>query len=344
MFKTLVARRRSVALFSGPLAALCLGWLAVAAAFAPTIAAAGQPLVRVGVLKFGTVNWELEVIREHGLDRRHGFELQVTPLGGKNASAVALQGGAVDLIVSDWLWVSRQRAAGRGYTFAPWSNAVGGLMVRADAGIDSVADLRGRALGIAGGPVDKSWLLLRAWAKRQHGLDLDAVVEKKFAAPPLLNQLALRGDLPAVLNFWHYAARLEAAGLRRLVGTQEILPALGVEADLPLLGWVFDEAWAADNRAAIDGFLAASYAAKALLADSDAQWQRLAPRTKAASEAELIALRDAFRAGIPQRFGEAEITAARQTFGVLAAEGGEQLVGRQTELAPGTFWPGFRLP
>lgn len=324
--------------------ALAIVLLAVAHLLSISVAKAAElPLVRAGVLKFGTVNWELDVIREHQLDEKHGFKLEVTGLGGKNASAVALQGGAVDLVVTDWLWVSHQRAAGKGYTFAPWSNTVGGLMVAPNAGIERIEDLRGKPLGIAGGPVDKSWLLLRAWAKQEAGLDLAAAVEPKFAAPPLLNELALRGELPAVINFWHFAAKLKAAGFKELISVQRVLPALGVEHDVPLLGWVFDEVWAGEHGAAVQGFLAASYAAKAILAESDAEWQRLKPLTKAKSDDELHALRDAFRAGIPQRFGATEIAAAKQAFGVLAAEGGEQLVGQQTALAEGTFWAGFRL-
>jgi hypothetical protein len=66
--------------------------------------------VRVGALKFGTVNWELDVVRSHGLATREGVDLQVVPLASKGATNVAVQGGAVDLIVSDWIWVSRQRA------------------------------------------------------------------------------------------------------------------------------------------------------------------------------------------------------------------------------------------
>ena len=124
--------------------------------------AAEAPALNVGVLKFGTVNWELDVIREHKLDEKYGFKLEVTPLGGKNASSVALQGKAVDMIVSDWIWVSRQRDEKHGFTFFPYSNAVGSLMVPADKGINTLADMEGKKLGVAGGPVDKTWLLLRA--------------------------------------------------------------------------------------------------------------------------------------------------------------------------------------
>ncbi len=45
--------------------------------------AGGLAKVRAGVLTFGTVNWELDVIRHHGLDRKEGVELEVVGLGGK---------------------------------------------------------------------------------------------------------------------------------------------------------------------------------------------------------------------------------------------------------------------
>ena len=68
--------------------------------------------LRVGVLKFGTVNWELNVIQHHGYARQEGVELEIVKLASKNATAVALQSGSVDMIVTDWVWVSRQRAEG----------------------------------------------------------------------------------------------------------------------------------------------------------------------------------------------------------------------------------------
>jgi len=306
-------------------------------------AGAAEPRVRVGVLEFGTVNWELDVIAHHGLAAREGVDLEVMGLGSKRATAVAIQGGAVDVIVTDWIWVSRQRAEGRDYTFVPYSLSVGGLMVRPDAGIAGLADLQGRKVGIAGGPVDKSWLLLQAYA-RSEGIDLSASMEPTFGAPPLLNELIGRGDLPAVLNFWHYNARLAAAGMQELVSVLEILPALGIERPIPLLGWVFSRTWANDNRDALDGFLRASYAAKHLMLESDAEWQRLQPRMKVDDPETAAALRDAWRAGVPLSFDDADREAASMTFAILAREGGEELVGTSSVLAPETFWTEFDVP
>ena len=105
-----------------------------------------------------------------------------------------------------------------------------------------------------------------------------------------------------------------------------------------MVGWVFKEDWAEANRAAVDGFLRASDAAKAILRDSDAEWERLRPMMKAEDEATFVALREGFRAGIPQAGVEQAERAARQAYGVLAREGGEALVGKATELASGVFW------
>ena len=298
--------------------------------------------IRIGVLAYGTVIWELDTVVHHGLDRAQGVELVITQLSGKNASAIALQGGAVDAIVTDWIWVSRQRSSGADFTFVPHSVAVGGLMVRPDAGIKSLDDLRGRKIGIAGGPVDKSWLMLRAYTKKKIGVDLKDVVEPTFAAPPLLNRIMLKGEIPAALNFWHYTARLKAAGMTELVSVNEMLPALGVKGRPPLIGWVFSEKWAAANTDVTKGFLRSLRAAKKILASSDSEWERIRPLTKASNEETFVALRDSYRAGIPKSFGDGDIVAAEQLFSTLAKYGGRDLVGDSNSLAPGTFWSEFR--
>ena len=298
--------------------------------------------VRAGVLSYGTVNWELNVVKHHDLDRKEGVELLVTKLGGKNASAVALQGGAVDVIVTDWIWVSRQRTAGADFTFVPHSVAVGGLMVRPDSGIKTIGNLRGRKIGIAGGPVDKSWLMLRAYAMRSIGADLKDIAKPTFAAPPLLNKIMLNGEIPAVLNFWHYTARRKSAGMVELISVTDLLPALGINRRPPMIGWVFSERWAKDYGPAIKGFLRSLRAAKKILASSDAEWDRLRPLTKAKNDETFVALRKAYRAGIPKSFGDEDIAAAKSLFKTLAEYGGRDLVGESPVLAPGTFWSGWR--
>ena len=85
--------------------------------------------VRVGVLEFGTVSWEMDTVQQHKLAEKAGVELEVVPLASADASTVALQGGAVDVIVSDWVWVNRQRAAGQDYTLFPYSYSLVGMVI-----------------------------------------------------------------------------------------------------------------------------------------------------------------------------------------------------------------------
>ena len=63
------------------------GFAALVVALASALASA-QDLgtVKVGVLEFGTVTWELDVIKHNGLDAKHGFNLEVQPFGSGQAS------------------------------------------------------------------------------------------------------------------------------------------------------------------------------------------------------------------------------------------------------------------
>lgn len=303
----------------------------------------GQAPLRVGVLKFGSVSWELDTVKRLGLAEERGLNIEVVPLASENALAVALQGGRVDLVVSDWLWVARQRAEQRDYQFAPYSLAVGAIMVNPASGVSSLADLDGRKLGIAGGPVDKTWLLARAYAHKTAGVDLEKSVDPTFAAPPMINRLMRDGDLPAAINFWHYNARLTALGMKPLLSVRDMLQGLGIDTVPPLLGWVFSESWANAHREQLKAFLDATYAAKKTLAESDKAWTPLEDSIKPESAAVFAAIRAGYRAGIPHHYGAAEIAAAGQLFNVLAQESDGTLTGGVSQLSPDVFWDGFRL-
>ncbi|WP_394890651.1 ABC transporter substrate-binding protein [Mesorhizobium sp. AaZ16] len=318
--------------------ALRLAALGTAAVLTAAGAARAAAKVRIGVLKFGTVSWELDTVKHHKLDAANGIDLEVVYFAGEDATNVAMLAGEIDIIVSDWLWVSRQRSEGDDVTLAPYSTAVGAIMVRQESPIRTIADLKQKKIGVAGGPLDKSWLLIQALARRDHGVDLTTANEIVFGAPPLLSEKAMQGELDAVLNFWHFCARLEANDFRRLVGAEDAAKALGASAAVSALGYVFHEKWANDNPDAAKGFVKASAQAKDLLARSDAEWQRLAPIVRAEG-AELEKLRDCYREGIPARTIAEEEADAGKLYRVLAEIGGEKLVGSAPEMAPGTYWP-----
>ncbi|MGW9231847.1 ABC transporter substrate-binding protein [Pseudorhizobium sp. NPDC055634] len=323
------------------LGGLGLGMLAAAAFGPPAFGAPDLPKIKVGVLKFGTVSWELDTIKHHGLDRKNGVEVEVLDFAGEDATNVAMLAGDLDIIVSDWLWVSRQRSEGEALTLAPYSTAVGAIMVKEDAGLRQLPDLVGKKIGVAGGPLDKSWLLIQGLARQDHGLDLTEEAEIVYGAPPLLAEKALSGELDAVLNFWHFCARLEAQGFRRMLGADDAARGLGASGPVSALGYVFREEWADGNEAVALNFIRASAEAKALLATSDPEWQRLAPLVRADGRT-LEVMRDRYREGIPNRPVAEEEADAAKLYGVLAALGGEKLVGKAPRIAPGTYWTALK--
>src|SRR6201999_946808 len=103
------------------------------------------------------------------------------------AGQVALQAKAADVVLSDFVWVNLQRHQGNLVTMVPHSLAVGGLMVDPKAGINSIADLKGKTLAVSGSPVDKSFVILAADYKKQTGGTLTDHADVKVADPPLGN-------------------------------------------------------------------------------------------------------------------------------------------------------------
>ena len=305
-----------------------------------SIVSSANETVRLGVLKFGTVNWELNVIKHHGLDQEVGLNLDVVGLANKDATTIAFNAGDVDMIVTDWIWTSRQRDAGADYTFVPYSVAAGSVMVHPNSGIESLMDLEGKKIGVAGSPIDKSWLLLRAYSIKTFGKDIEKIVKPIYAAPPLLNEKFKQKEFDAVLNYWNYTARLRAAGMKELIKVQDLLPGLGVPGRLPLIGYVFGETWGRNNSDTLGRFFHASRKARQIMLQSDAEWERLRPLTKAESVSTLIALRDGYRDGAPKKFDASQAEAIHSAFEIVAKYGGRRLVGRSDKLALGTLWAG----
>lgn len=294
------------------------------------------PEIRIGTLENGTVNWEIQTIKALGLDRENGFSLVPMILAGNPATQVAMQGGQVDTIVSDWLWVAQQRARGADFTFLPYSTAVGGLMVPKVSPVASLADLRGKKIGIAGGPVDKSWLILRAWSREKLGEDLADITTQVFGAPPIILNAAETGEVDAAINFWNFQARMQAAGMRQVMSVADAARDLGLDPATPLLGYVLRDAWIAQNPALATGLAQASRAAKAALRE-DAPWDAIKAYVEARDQAEFDALKAGFRAGIPT--GDAVDPAnAQKMFAAMAALGGDDLTGGVTTLPDGLFW------
>jgi NitT/TauT family transport system substrate-binding protein len=329
----IVSRRAILAAGLGILAAEGLG------RFASPIAAWAEPRkLRVASVKFGTLAWLLETIKAEKLDAKYGIELEIIETATNQSSPVALYGGSADVVVTDWSWALRQRAMGEAVKFAPFSGALGAVVVPAGSPIKSLADLKGKKLGVAGSSTDKSWLLLRAHAKQELGADLADLVQPQYGAAPLLTEQLKDGRLDAVLNFWTFTARLEAQGFRRVISMSDVMTALGIDPQPALVGFIWKESAEAELLPAINGLLAAAREANGLLSESDAPWERLRPMMKAADDKEFEALKAGYRAGIRGYWSEADMKSAEKIMSILLVSGDAELAGKGTRFDPKAFY------
>ncbi len=311
------------------------------AAFLSTLALAAPPAFAADALRLalqatGTTVWEAAVISSIHLDKEAELDLKITELASTEAGKIALQGGSADIIVSDWLWVARERADGAKLSFYPASTGIGAVMSKA-SGINSVKDLVGKKLGVAGGALDKSWLLLKAFALKQ-GVDLEKTATIVYGAPPLLAEKAAQGEIDAVLEFWNFALDLEARGFHRAIEMTDVEKALGAQREAIVTGYVFDETFAKTHKDALERFFAMMKRAKALIASNDEAWRAASTRIGAKDKATLDLYRKRYIEGVPKGTLEEQEADAAKLFAVLAEIGGERLVGQAKSLDASVFY------
>lgn len=300
-------------------------WIGSLCLLSPVPAIAERlPTLTLSVLQFGTAHWELDHLKRRHLDEQHGFELDLRLVANLPASRLALTSGTVQGAVADLLWTQSRFEAGERFVFLPFSSQIGDVVVPRDSGIETVADLAGRRIGVAGGADSKGWILLQRVA-RQQGVDL-STAQIQYAAPPLLSQALKRGQLDAIVTYWHFAARLRGnGGMKSAIRLSELLAELSLDTDLPVLGYVFDQHWAKAHSPLLHDFAAALRQAKQELATETAYWFPLRPLMRNPDEPTFRELRTGFVDGTPAPLNDKRIADLRR---LLTLVGGnrEQLM------------------
>jgi NitT/TauT family transport system substrate-binding protein len=319
------------------IARMFLAALALGASACLVSGAEAADRLRIAIQKTGTASWEIEVIKARGLDKAANLEIETTELASTEAGKVALEGGAVDMIVGDWLWAARERALGGKLLFTPYSSALGAVMAPKDSPVHAVGDLAGRSIGVAGGPLDKSWLMLRAAALRS-GLDLVKDERPSYGAPPLIAEKLAQGETETALEFWNFCADLETRGFRRAIEMADIEKALGANGPVAMTGYVFDEAFAASHKDALGRFFAATAEARKILAQDPSAWAPIKARLRLKDDAALAVYRQRYLEGVPKRTIAEEAADARILYRRLKEIGGQELVGQAKELDTGLFY------
>lgn len=317
---------RLTAAFAALFAALALVPVRSPLAHAGPAAAA----LRIGLEAGGSFTWVLRIIQREGIDRRRNAAFRSTRFATKAAAETALRGGEVDVKVDDWLFVTWARAQGlRVQAVDGFSRAVGGVVVRADGPIRSIADLRGRRIAVTSA-ADKSYLVLRAVAASQLGFDPQEQSTVLSAAPPLLNHLLDRGDSDAIVQYWQFIPGLVASGrFRELASTTALVRRIAPGTDLPFLVIVASDDTVNSRSESLRAFLGAVREGAALLASRRDLWDALFDEDLlgVSDRTTIPALMARYRAGLAGPWNQATVDGLARLTAKLAGVAGPEVLG-----------------
>ena len=296
------------------------------------------PSIRIGSIVSGTMSWELQAIKNRGLDRANGISIDQITLANPDAGRVGLLSRNLDIIVSDWIWVAKERLSGHPLVFSPYSTAFGRLVAPGMSTIQKVRDLKGKRLGVAGGPLDKNWLLLKTVALKVDNIDLEKETIVSFGAPPLLNEMLAQGRLDALLTYWNHAANLESRGFQIIMSGHDLEKLLGIQGDMPALGYVFDENWAKANPHLVAGFLKAANEARSALCESDDMWNQVKSLTNQTGQKAQENLRKRYCESLVTGLTQQNLIAAREIYRIIIQSVDTGSANGLKEFPESIFW------
>jgi NitT/TauT family transport system substrate-binding protein len=295
----------------------------------------------------GSPSWIMRTILSRGLDRRHGFTLDLNLGGDKvkhslQATEAMLAEGAADIVDTDWLSIARWRRDGFPVKAVfPYGRIMGGMVVPAASAIHELPDLKGKRVGIVR-KFDKNWLVVRAACLERHGFDPqhEAQVSEAMSKTVLLDWLE-NGTVDVAVLYWHLVPRLTAGGrFRQLLDVLDLVPAIaGVNP--PTTFFVCREDLIAANPDLVRAFVASYCEAVVIMRQDPRAWAEAVADVDHANTALLHGLRASWERRVCTTWSQDDVCALAALFDRLKAIGGEDAVGGIQAIPPEIFPSAF---
>lgn len=273
-------RKNALRILTGGIAALLM-----ATASAQTKPAGDGGTVRILINPAGTMGIGPAVIKKYGLDKKHGFTLEVVSYSDQKSATAAIQSGAAEMVVFDWLATARLRAAGTPVvSIAPFLTYVNSVMVPKASPLKTLADLKGQRVGVAH-KTGFDWIIMQAAAQQLYKMDIGKDAEVREGAVPLLRGLIEKGDLDATQMWNSLAPEMLASGrYRTMVDIRDLTQQMGLPT-VPFLLFSMREDYAKQHPGNARAFVAAYRDAVEVLMTQDEVWAEHGARLKLSPEA-----------------------------------------------------------
>jgi ABC-type nitrate/sulfonate/bicarbonate transport system substrate-binding protein len=272
-------------------------------------------------------------IKKFKLDEKYGFNYQIIPVGNYQAAVNAVLAGRADMMVVDLVVLASLRKAGaKVIAVVPmfrWGDAI---IVPANSPIRNVCDLRGKRVG-TDSVAAATWFIVEAAAKKLCNFDLQQVATVQAGGVVLLRGLIEEGKLDATYVSNNITPVMTVTGkFRVLYQMRDLISAIGLDGDVPLLFHAVSESYAAAHPANVRAYLAAYREAIHILDTNDDIWMEVGRQMKM-SDAAIPPLRDEMRRDLMSRFEPTSEAEVRNLFKVLVATAGSKALGI-SELPP----------
>lgn len=240
--------------------------------------------VRIMISPAGTMGIAPAVIKKYGLDKKHGINLEVISYSDQKSATAAIQGKSAEMVVFDWLATARLRASGTPVVgIAPFLTYVNSVIVPRDSKLNTLADLKGKRVGVAH-KTGFDWVIMQAAAEKLNKMDLGRDVEVREGAVPLLRGLIEKGDLDATQMWNSLAPEMLASGkYRTMVSIRELTQQMGLPT-VPFLMFSMREDYAKQNPGNARAFVAAYRDAADILMKDEEVWVEHGARLKLSPE------------------------------------------------------------
>lgn len=322
-------RRRSGA--APLLAALVLLPLSGAPAAAQPAAPAS---VKVAVME-GTQLFPLHVLQTKGIAEKHQLRIEQTKAAGLQKFYTVLGTGEFHVAFASWPTIAVFRAAGQKlanvYSVSGYANDV---MVPAKSTLKSFGDLKGKRIGVFGGPTATTTWFFRLQMAKFFGFDPTKEAKVTYGASALLMGMLEKGELDALLSLDPQIVQMLETGKFRSIGNTGQIWRTKTGQDPLLLAVTVNEEWAQQNVAVVRRFVAAYREALEYLKTRADVWPELARSVGIKTErgARLLRERSAFLSRWDQRFIDEQ-----HAFAAEVAKTFGDTVGVPKRIPEGTF-------
>ena len=155
--------------------------------------------IRLPVLE-GTQMFIYKVMQDQKLAEKYNLNVELRPVASPVALNTALISKEADFAVAGWLTVALYRTQGEGLRIVyPFGMPDTNVIVKKGSPIKNLGDLKGKAIGIYGGPAAATTGLFRAICVRFFGFDPVKDSKVNFGAAPLMGAMLDKGDVDAIL-------------------------------------------------------------------------------------------------------------------------------------------------